>query len=751
MKKGIIFLFLCFCVVPSFAGVKILDATFLAFLKKNYPDCINISEGVPVLDETCSSVLNAKTIDISGLNIKNVKGIEAFLNLQVLNCSNNQLMELPTLPANLQVLNCSNNQLLSLPPLLPSLSSLFCGQNKLEKLPTLPSALQYINCNYNKIKDLAALDANLQYLSCEGNDLVNLPDLPLKLTYLQTSKNKITKLPLLPIYLQFLDCSVNFLNEVSCLPPHLVHFNCSFNRISELSEIPKTLNYLNCTSNQLKKLPDSFLVSADLVEFHCGDNGLKSLPIFTSSLIHLNCEKNQLSELPELSPTLQILNCSFNELTELPILPSNLQKLSCSNNRISYLPSLPYNLEMLHCGQNPLVCLPYLPIRLQHLNTQSTQISCIPNAVPGLKLEPKLQICDGASPCAMRTANYADAFFANEKSRLDSIEIQFPFFIKAQKVHYHIFEDMAVMSGDILLGKSHQIYEQHAKRNPVWKNGVVNYQISPDFSQSAKNTIEQTIRYINTHSTLHVFFKPYMEDEANYIKIIPRAASYASYLGCMGGEQVLYLDSLPTFGMVLHTFGHALGLYHENQRADADKFVQVDYQNVDKRFSTCMEKLPYQQSSFYDYNSVMHNRAYAFSKNSPIQGQLQYLGANTLTAVKNTTRGEMAGAPAKPANMGQRNKFSNADIADINEIYKIGIEREMNGINLMYRFVVPNSPNLNTASEKTFDWLVINMSNLSPTEFKGSGKINEPFFVPSKAKGGLVVLYNDCYYYKLIQ
>jgi Leucine-rich repeat (LRR) protein len=743
MKKSILFLTFFSCAMQLFAGLKISDATFLAFLKKNYPDCISLSDGTPTLDETCPSVLNAKTIDISGTNIKSLMGIEAFVNLQVLNCSNNQLLILPSLPANLQVLNCSNNQLEILPTLPANLTGLYCAQNHLATLPSLPTSLQYLSCSNNVLTQLPELSRFLQTLICDNNNLQTLPTLPETLSYLQINHNHINQLPAFPNSLTFIDCSKNLLSDLPKLPINLSQLNCSVNTLFSLPIVPKTLTHLNCSSNQLKTLPESSLVEANLVEFHCSDNQLSNLPDFTSAIIELSCDKNRLIRLPELAASLQILNCATNELTELPDLPSNLKKLLCNNNHITYLPSLPCNLEVLFCGHNPLLCLPALPVKLQHLNTQTTQISCIPNALPSIKLEPKLQICDGASACSIRSMNYSEAFSTETNIKLDSIDLQLPLFVNSQLIHYQTFGDMAVMSGDILLGKPERIQQLHSKRKGTWSNGLITYTISPKFSKNAVTTIEQTIRYLNSHATLHIFFKPWTERDSNEVEITPKENGYASYLGCLGGKQVLYLDSFPTFGMILHTFGHALGLYHENQRADADKFIKVEVQNVQPNSLYNFEKLPYVQTTSYDFNSVMHNRAYAFSATPTSQGQPQYLGINTLTVIKTGSRSELAGPSAKPTDLGQRNKFSNLDIADINELYKAGIEKEMNGINMMYRFVAP--------SKGTFEWMVVDPINFVPTEFKGTSKVNEPFALPEKARGCLVIMYNDNYFYKMIQ
>jgi Leucine-rich repeat (LRR) protein len=68
-----------------------------------------------------------------------------------LNCSINQLTNLPKLSASLLKLYCSNNQLKRLPALPAALKSLFCGNNQLTNLPVLPTTLTNFYCGQNPI------------------------------------------------------------------------------------------------------------------------------------------------------------------------------------------------------------------------------------------------------------------------------------------------------------------------------------------------------------------------------------------------------------------------------------------------------------------------------------------------------------------------------------------------------------------------------------------------------------------------
>jgi Leucine-rich repeat (LRR) protein len=119
-------------------------------------------------------------LDISWNNLKQLpEWINSCINLQELDCYNNQLTSLPeSLPTSLQSLDCSQNQLISLPENIPfSLQKLYCYNNKLILLPeTLPNSLQRLNCSYNQLTLLPeSLPNSLKILYCGSNQLTSLP------------------------------------------------------------------------------------------------------------------------------------------------------------------------------------------------------------------------------------------------------------------------------------------------------------------------------------------------------------------------------------------------------------------------------------------------------------------------------------------------------------------------------------------------------------------------------------------------
>jgi Leucine-rich repeat (LRR) protein len=208
-------------------------------------------------------IKNYKLGDITELKLNNNKLIELSewinkcVNLQLLDCSYNQLTSLPeSLPTTIQWLYCYNNQLTRLPESLPdSLQKLYCDNNQLMSLPeNLPTSLQHLYCGHNQLTSLPeSLPTSLQILHCSYNQLTSLPkSLLISLQYLYCSDNQLTSLPeSLPNSLQYLDCSYN---QLTSLPMSIL--NCRFLTVINYSNNqtetihPAITRFLNRTKNR---------------------------------------------------------------------------------------------------------------------------------------------------------------------------------------------------------------------------------------------------------------------------------------------------------------------------------------------------------------------------------------------------------------------------------------------------------------------------------------------------------------------
>ena len=90
-------------------------------------------------------------LDISHLDLDEIPKdfLKKLDKLEILDCSDNILTELPDLPNSLELLNCSKNKLIELPKLPNSLNHLYCFDNELEELPKLPNSLNSLHCYDN--------------------------------------------------------------------------------------------------------------------------------------------------------------------------------------------------------------------------------------------------------------------------------------------------------------------------------------------------------------------------------------------------------------------------------------------------------------------------------------------------------------------------------------------------------------------------------------------------------------------------
>jgi hypothetical protein len=253
-------------------------------------------------------------------------------------------------------LNCSSNQIAELPALPASLTSLSGHENRLPALPTLPPKLQYMDVHNNRIAALPSLPASLQWFVCSGNQIEALPALPASLRYLDGSGNRLTALPTLPGGLADLYCHNNNLASLPALPEGLTGLDCFSNRLTALPALPASLKWLNGYDNRLAMLP--------------------ALP---DGLEYLSCHNNQLTALPSLPKALKELDCFDNQLAALPELPAGLQQLYCAGNRLAALPGLPETLQLLSCADNRLTGIAlngyanytYIDVRYNYLPDQS--------------------------------------------------------------------------------------------------------------------------------------------------------------------------------------------------------------------------------------------------------------------------------------------------------------------------------------------------------------------------------------------
>lgn len=306
------------------------------------------------LDSDGNAIITQETIDntsslyLSGRQLTSLEGLDCFVNLTSLNCSQNQLTEIDCSKfSKLTDFNCSNNSLTALDVTnLTELEFLYCSNNNLNNLDVSNnSKLKSLDCSGNSLPtlDISTL-TELTYLDCSGcfntqsrsfftNGTINLSNHP-NLEYLYCDNND----------LQTLDVS---------LTPKLKTLSCSDNHLQKLDVSTNTGLYtLCCNINNLTELDLS--QNKNLKELIANHNNINKLTLpFNSSLTGITIYNNQISDI-DLSncPLLDYLYCYENKLTSLDITKNTL--LTFINCQWNQLPTLNISqntqLERLYCG-----------------------------------------------------------------------------------------------------------------------------------------------------------------------------------------------------------------------------------------------------------------------------------------------------------------------------------------------------------------------------------------------------------------
>ena len=257
MKKSLLIGMIAFTGIAYSQNVTIPDMNFKSALVSDFS--INTNQDFEIQISEASAYLGA--LSVPAMSIQDLTGIEAFVNIQALNITSNNIttadlsanisltmidcmgngMTSLTLPASpLQVLNCQDNNLtsLDLTP-CPGLIQVACFDNDLTSIDLSNSmGLASIQCHTN---NLTSLDFSacgfIQVVECYGNQLTNIN---------VSSSSQLGALA----------CDDNLLTSVDVSQnPALIAFSCSENAITQLDVSNNTnLEILWCANTQITDL-----------------------------------------------------------------------------------------------------------------------------------------------------------------------------------------------------------------------------------------------------------------------------------------------------------------------------------------------------------------------------------------------------------------------------------------------------------------------------------------------------------------
>lgn len=211
------------------------------------------------------------------------------------------------------------------------------------------------------------------------------------------------------------------------------------------------------------------------------------------------------------------------------------------------------------------------------------------------------------------------------------------------------------LEGDILVPKTNLVMKNGVtSQSSRWPQGIVPYEIRGNFNARDMSIIEHAIEEYHRRTCIRFVRR---SSEQDYISIVSGNSGCWSSVGRVGGKQEVNLQSpgcLTKPGTAIHELMHALGFLHEQNREERDSFVSIQYQNIQPSASTNFDRAS-KTLAFgvpYDYGSVMHYSANAFSTN----GRATIVPVQTMGSSK----------------MGQRDGFSDFDIEKLNKMYDCG-------------------------------------------------------------------------------
>ncbi|PHV09900.1 M12 family metallopeptidase [Chitinimonas sp. BJB300] len=194
--------------------------------------------------------------------------------------------------------------------------------------------------------------------------------------------------------------------------------------------------------------------------------------------------------------------------------------------------------------------------------------------------------------------------------------------------------------------------DNHLARATRWPNNTVYYTYDAQLSQTARNAIQEGMKLISDKTAVRFVQRT---NETNYVRFFRGDGCYSDVGMQRGGQDISIGSGCEWPGIAAHEMLHALGWMHEQMRPDRDSYVQIHEENMQTEDWVKGQFIKLRSSESdpvggYDFDSVMHYSAGAFSKN----------GQATIVPVR---------SDVDARRMGQRKDLSPGDVASVQKFY----------------------------------------------------------------------------------